>query len=192
MKSLTEFSAEKVSNMADVQNSSGDSPQDLGGLQIPSVGNQNQGSAAPNADLSASAEHVRQRKQRSDAGKPRGPRKGDSRSSLPQLSPNQFAALYSPQLWENTLCAPADAMAAITGKKRWEIAQKEREALGVSGSIAAQCFAVSDPRWLALAICGITILEVYGGRLALELADRKREAAEKKKREGEAGGLRAV
>src|SRR5512145_353030 len=167
--------------MEDNKNLSG---EDLGGLQIPPAASQTPGASQAAPNLSASAEHVRQRKQRSDAGKPRGARGGTASTSIPPLSQVQFAQLYNPELWAKALGAPGDAMAAITGRKHWEISEKERQALGATGSIAAQCFAVTDPRWLAVSLCLITILDVYGVRVMLELAERKREADEKKRKDG--------
>lgn len=144
--------------------------------------------AAPAGDISASAATVQKRKRRSDAGQSRGVRGGEAERSLLALSQAQFAKLYSPEIWEKALCTPADAMAAITGRQHWQISQKEREALGVTGSIAAQCFAVTDPRWLAASLCLITILDVYGVRIMIDLADRKREREKAKKEQAERGG----
>lgn len=155
--------------------------KDLGGLQIPPAGSATAGNLPPAADATASAAHIRQRKTRSDAGQPRGARGGKSSEGVQALSQTQFAQLYSPEIWSKALAAPADAMAAITGRKHWLLAEKERDALGVTGSVAAQCFAVSDPKYLALSLCLITILDVYGIRLAMDFAERKREAEEKKK-----------
>jgi hypothetical protein len=162
------------------QNGASGAP-DLGGLQIPSVAGAESGSSVPGG--SASEEVIRKRKQRSDAGKPRGARGGTTGSSVQALSQTQFAALYNPEVWAKALAAPADAMAAITGRKHWEVSEKEREALGATGSIAAQCFAVTDPRWLAVSLALITVLDVYGVRLAIDFAERKkkREAEEKQR-----------
>lgn len=138
------------------------------------------------AGTSASETVVRQRKQRSDAGKPRGARTATGGGSVPAISipPSVFAKIYEPEIWSRALSAPADAAAAITGKKLWEISDKEREHLGITGSLAAQVYAVSDPRGLALALALITIIDVYGVRLMMDLAERRKEREEaKKKRE---------
>lgn len=155
---------------------------DLGGLNIPPADSPSTGADSTGANVSASAETIRQRKTRSDIGKPRGSRSAPASASVQPLSAPVFAQLYSPEIWQKALCAPADAMAAISGKAHWQVSEKERQALGATGSIAAQCFAVSDPRWLALALCAITVLDVYGVRLALDLADRKKKAEEEKKK----------
>lgn len=155
---------------------------DLGGLQIPPIAGAQPDTTVPGG--SASAEVVAGRKRRSDAGRPRGSRGATASGGIPSLSQTQFAALYNPEVWSKALAAPADAMAAITGKKHWEVSEKEREALGATGSIAAQCFAVIDPRWLAVSLALITVLDVYGVRLAIDYSERKkkREAEDKNKR----------
>lgn len=156
---------------------------DLGGLVIPAGAST--GASSPDQNASASTEEIKKRKTRSDVGQPRKARSGQPASSVPILSQTQFAALYDPQIWEKALCAPADGMAAITGRKHWEVSEKERQALGATGSIAAQCFAVTDPRWLAASLALITILDVYGVRLAIDYQERKqkREAEEKAKKD---------
>lgn len=165
-----------------MENTTGNSAPDLGGLVIPPDSSQSAGDSSPNSATTASEETIRQRKRRSDAGKPRGARGGELQQSATPISAQQFAALYNPDLWGRTLAAPGDAMAAITGNKRWEISAQERTALGTSGSIAAQCFATSDPKWLAVSIALITVLEVYGIRIAAEMSDRKKAAEEEAKK----------
>lgn len=162
---------------------------DLGGLVIengpPASGPALAQDVSGNA--SASARTIEGRKKRSDAGQPRGARSGASQPSVPAIPPSAFAKIYEPEIWSRALSAPADAMAAISGKKHWEISDKEREHLGVTGALAAQVYAVSDPRGLAVALALITIIDVYGVRLMMDLADRKkeREAAAAKKARGE-------
>jgi hypothetical protein len=167
-------------------------PDNLGGLVLPPV-SQDTGSGAPTSGVSASAEIVKQRKKRSDAGGTRGARNADGSASVPSvstaLSAQQFAQLYSPALWEKAVCAPADAIAAISGKKLWEISPREREAVGASCSIAAQCFAVTDPRWLAASLAIVTVLDIYGVRLAMELADRAAARKEKEEKKKAASGF---
>lgn len=159
------------------------SASDLGGLVIPTGPSTSAETAAANP--SASSEEIKKRKTRSDIGQPRKGRSGQPASSVPLLSLPQFAALYDPEVWARCLASPADGMAAITGDKLWEISEKEREALGKTGAIAAQCFAVTDPRYLALALALITVIDVYGLRIGMQWKQRKdkREAEEKKKKD---------
>lgn len=159
-----------------------DSP-DLGGLVIPPAAGASAGAAGNAAPASASEAHIAGRKTRSDAGKPRGPRGAKSSGSIQPLSQTQFAQLYSPEVWGRILAGPATALAFTTGNKVWEVSPEEKNALGVSGSIAAQCFAVSDPKWLAVAIVAMTALEVYGVRTGIYLAELKRQREEKAKKQ---------
>lgn len=152
----------------------------LGGLSLPGASTGASDSAST-TNVSASAEHIRQRKTRSDAGQPRGSRaSANTARSVPPISPEAFARLYDPKIWSKALSAPADTAAALTGKARWELKEEERELLGSTGSLAASCFAVTDPRWLVLGLGLITLIDVYGVRLALELAERKAAAKEPK------------
>lgn len=155
---------------------------DLGGLSLPSADSSATGNSAPSADSSASAQVIRERKKRSDAGQSRGTRSAQSTGSVPPLSQGLFAKLYDPEIWGRALGTPADTMAAITGKQHWLISEKEKEALGATGSIAAQVYAVSDPRALALALCALTVIDVYGVRLAKDWADSRKEKAEEEKK----------
>jgi len=149
---------------------------DLGGLNIGT--NTDSGNNPANTASSPSAQIVAGRKTRSDAGKPRGARGESTKPSVVAISEQQFKTLYSPQLWEKVLTAPADGMAALTGKAHWQVSEPERKMLGETGSVAAQCFAVSDPRWLAVSLALIALIDVYGMRLAKDYAEKK--AAEKK------------
>lgn len=168
---------------------------DLGGLVLPDS-DKSASNGAPDTNVSASASVIRERKKRSDAGQPRGPRSAKSADGLqsvsqPVISQQQFAQLYSPQLWEKAVCAPADAMAAVTGKAYWQISTGEREAVGASCSIAAQCFAVTDPRWLAASLAIVTVLDIYGVRFAMWMQEKNREKEEAEKKKKAEGGFRA-
>lgn len=144
---------------------------DLGGLNInPAT---NTGSDTGNTNNSPSAEIIKQRRTRSDAGKSRGVRSGNTPQGIVTISPEQFKTLYSPKLWAKVLAAPADGMLSITGSKTWDVSESEREMLGETGSVAAQCFAVSDPRWLAVSLALIAIIDVYGMRIAKDYAEKK-------------------
>src|SRR3970040_33343 len=89
-----------------------------------------------------------------------------------------FEELYQPETWEGIMSAPADTMLALTGKDRWNLSEKERRVMGNSASLTAKCFAITDPKWLAVSMLCITIMQVYGTRAGMEyteyLAKRKR------------------
>lgn len=161
--------------MSDENNSSG-----LGGLNL-STSEITGANSSPVAG-SASAQVIEGRKQRSDKGKPRGARSANGGGSIPavSLTATQFAELYKPELWGRVLSAPGDALALGTGKEIWRISKEEREALGATGSIAAQCFAVSDPKWLAVSLAIVTVLEVYATRAGIYMSEKRKEDDAKK------------
>lgn len=151
----------------------------LGGLNL----NPPQGESVnpSNPAGGASAAIVKERKKRSDAGQSRTGGARTNAGSIPTLSQSQFEKLYTPELWQRVLSSPADAALALTGDKIWELSDSEKQTLGATGSVAAQCFAVSDPRYLAASLALIAIIDIYGIRLAKSYADKKaREKAERK------------
>lgn len=155
---------------------------DLGGLNIHG-NNPDSGTSPAGASGSASSAVIKERKERSDKGKPRsagGGKSGASVSSLSPLTPQAFAALYDEKLWSRVLSSPADAAAAVTGSKTWKLSDEERETLGKTGSVAAQCFAVADPRYLALSLAIICLSDIYAVRFVMWKAERD---AEKKMQE---------
>lgn len=166
------------------ENNNGNPPAgnpDLGGLKIPPVDNPGAGSGS-NAAIGSAAQGVIQKRRGRPPGSTNKPSDGKPQQSVPGLSQAQFAELYSPQLWARIATAPADAMAFATGKKYWEASEGEKQALGSSCSIAAACFASTDPRWLAAAAALITLSNFYGLRIATMAAEKKREReAEEKK-----------
>lgn len=165
-----------------------DPKPNLEGLVIADDTSAGSDSTAPNVSSGASASAgviEGRRKPRSDAGKPRGPRGANRVESVSAIPPSTFAKLYEPEIWSRALAAPADAMAAVTGRKLWEISPTERQHLGVTGSLAAQVYAVSDPRGLAVALALITIIDIYGIRLMMDLAERRKEREAERKKEKE-------
>lgn len=128
--------------------------------------------------------------------KRRGRPKGSSNSasggvgSKPGISPEleaeqqrlrqQFDKLYDPDAWEGIMSAPADIALAVTGEDIWNLSDKERKTLGIQASVTAQCFAVSDPKWLALTMLGISLTTVYVARTVQYFAEKAQKESEKK------------
>lgn len=125
----------------------------------------------PTLAVASAANVETARKKRSDSGQSRG-RKRISEEEAALLA--NFEALYTPEAWEGIMCSPADGMLAITGNKRWDLSQNERKTLGIHASMAARCFAITNPKWLALSMLLISITTVYGGRSMMELSERKK------------------
>mgnify|MGYP001279722420 CR=1 FL=1 len=142
-------------------------------------------SPASGSPDSASAEIMAGRKQRRDKGIARGPR-GEKLSDSEKALLTAFERLYEPEVWEGVVCAPADTMAALSGRKLWEISDKERKTLSVTASMTARCFAVENPKWLALIMLSITLAQIYGTRAVMHLNEMKKEQAAKKQPEARA------
>ena len=91
----------------------------------------------------------------------------------------QFDRLYDPLAWEGIVAAPANIAFAVTGNKVWDLPKDEVKTLAIHASVTARCFAVSDPKWLALTMLSISMLTIYGGRTLqyfAEKAESKRAA----------------
>ncbi len=89
----------------------------------------------------------------------------------------QFDRLYDPVVWEGIVAAPANIALAFTGNKVWDLPQNEVKTLSVQASVTARCFAVSDPKYLALTMLAISIITIYGGR-TMQYFSEKAEAKE--------------
>lgn len=162
------------------------SAPDAGASVLPDAGNPPAPSDSTTAAPPGSAAEgiVSERKRRKDAGVPRGSR-GNQLSPAETQMAQAFAALYEPEVWENVMCGPADTMLAFSGKKLWEVSAQERKSLAITGAMTAKCFAVDNPKWLALSLLAIHAIQIYGSRIALHMIETKKEekeAAEKAKR----------
>lgn len=97
---------------------------------------------------------------------------------------SQLEALHAPELWESMLCMPADGMLALTGKERWDLSQKERKTMGLSGSALARTMMITNPRALAAFMFISVMSSAYLPRALGELkeiaAKRKGEKSDAK------------
>jgi hypothetical protein len=84
-------------------------------------------------------------------------------------------AILDPKVWRGAVAAPGDMMVAVTGKKHWELSDDERDTLAKTGAATARCFAVTDPKWLALSLFSFSVISIYGGRLLKDFKDRVEE-----------------
>jgi hypothetical protein len=86
-----------------------------------------------------------------------------------------FDEIYRPQTWEGIVCAPADTMLALSGRKLWEVSEKERTTLSTHAALTARFFAVENPKWLALTMLAISITHIYGARTVQHMHERRKE-----------------
>lgn len=149
--------------------------------------------ATPPAPDSASAAIIQGRKQRRSKQTPTGSRGEELSPSQTQMA-QAFDELYRPETWEGIVCAPADTMLALSGRKLWEVSPPERKTLSTHAALTAKCFAVENPKWLALTMLAISIAHIYGARTVQHMAERRaekeREQEEKEMGEKLAGAKR--
>lgn len=157
-----------------------DKPPDAAGMALPGLDAFTKASAPAGAPDAAAAKIIAERKQRRDAGIARGARDGKLSESEKALFAT-FERLYEPEIWEGVVCAPADTMLAVSGRKLWNMSGQERKTLSVTASVTARCFAVENPKWLALAMLAITIAQIYGVRIAMHMAETKAERSREAK-----------
>jgi hypothetical protein len=74
---------------------------------------------------------------------------------------------------------PGDAMAAITGRERWELSKEERKTLGVTGSAVARSMMITNPKGLAIFMLASALFSAYVPRAVEDL----RELAAKRRAE---------
>jgi len=110
-------------------------------------------------------------------GRPKGSNSGTSEAAggggavSPELAARQqelqaqFDRLYAPETWEGLVGAPAAVALAITGDEVWKVPKDEIRTLAIQASVTARCFAVSDPKYLALTMLAIGIATTYGSRV---------------------------
>lgn len=91
----------------------------------------------------------------------------------------QLDALHDPKAWEALLCLPADAALTVTGNKRWNLENRERETLGVTGSAAARTMMITNPRALAFFMLASALFTVYVPRGVAQLKELREKEAKK-------------
>ena len=117
------------------------------------------------------------------AGKPSATQ--PSKSNIPPEVAAQLEAMYSPEIWEPVVEMPFAAGQLITGHDFWELSEKEKRVLSVSGSTAARYLGFTNPKWLAINLFLINLMTITAPRLLKELAIRRMEKAERAKKKPE-------
>jgi hypothetical protein len=151
-----------------------DKPPNTLDMALPGLDALGKAGAPAGAPDAAAAKIIAERKQRRDAGIASGARSSKLSESEKTLLAT-FEKLYEPEVWEGVVCAPADTMLAVSGRKLWNMSGQERKTLSITASVTARCFAVENPKWLALAMLAITIAQIYGVRAAMHFAEMKAE-----------------
>lgn len=91
----------------------------------------------------------------------------------------EFAQLFNPAVWEGIVRGPADLMLHVTGRELWDIPEKELKPLALGAAHSARLFLRTDPKWMALFMFSVSLSQVYGGRIAVHIAQTRKEAKER-------------
>lgn len=128
-------------------------------------------------ETSESARVVREAKQKKDKGDDSGKRTfslaDDNAAIIAAEQSKVLDALLDPKVWRGAVAAPGDAMVVLTGKQYWELSDDERDTLAKTGAATARCFAVTNPKWLALTLFSFSVISIYGSRCMKSVLEKK-------------------
>lgn len=89
----------------------------------------------------------------------------------------EYATLFEPKQWGAICRSPADLMLHMTGRKLWEVEERELEPLAVGAAHTARMFLQTDPKWVALTMFAISLTQIYGTRIAIHISQMRTERA---------------
>ena len=92
----------------------------------------------------------------------------------------EYKALFEPKVWAGLVRAPADLMLHVSKRELWNLPDREVDTLAVHASMTAKHFLHSDPKWIALFMFSVSLMQTYGTRFALHYAEARKEAAKAK------------
>lgn len=92
----------------------------------------------------------------------------------------EYEQLFNPEVWGGICRSPADLMLHITKKDLWRIEDRELKPLATGAANTARLFLRTDPKWVALTMFLISMTQIYGTRIALHVAQTRKEKAEGK------------
>lgn len=91
----------------------------------------------------------------------------------------EFATLFDPEQWGAICRGPADLMLHLSKRDLWRIEDRELKPLAVGAAHTARLFIRSDPKWIALIMFSVSMMQIYGARIALHIAQSKKEERER-------------
>lgn len=106
----------------------------------------------------------------------------EERAKIREELTREFAALFSPEHWEGIVRGPADLMLHVSGRELWNIPERELKPLAVGAAQTARHFLQADPKWIALFMFSVSLVQVYGVRAALHMAQVRKETRDKTER----------
>lgn len=87
--------------------------------------------------------------------------------------------LMAPEYWASLVRAPADFMLAKTGRRLWNMSDKEAMMIAVPATLSIKSFVQIDPRWIAPILLLSNVAFIYGSRVIAELQALKAEQLDK-------------
>jgi|SRR5215831_8636530 len=91
----------------------------------------------------------------------------------------EYEKLFDSAVWGGICRSPADLMLHLTKRDLWRIEDRELEPLAVGASNTARLFLQTDPKWVALTMFLISLSQIYGARIAIHIAQARKEKLEK-------------
>jgi hypothetical protein len=95
----------------------------------------------------------------------------------------EYEKLFDASVWGGICRSPADLMLHLTKRDLWRIEERELEPLAVGASNTARLFLRTDPKWVALTMFLISLSQIYGARIAIHVAQVRKEKTERGKHE---------
>jgi len=90
----------------------------------------------------------------------------------------ELHSLFDPEQWGAICRGPADLMLHISKRDLWRIEDRELKPLSVGAAHTARLFLQADPKWIALFMFSVSLTQIYGARIALHIAQSRREERE--------------
>ena len=113
---------------------------------------------------------------------PQSPDQKKANSDLAKLA-KELDKIFTPDNFRGVVRAPADLMLAASGRKIWDIPEKEIDTLATTGALTARNFVKTDPKWISLILFSMALLTTYGGRAGMHYQEVKKETAANRRRE---------
>lgn len=144
-------------------------------MDAPKGGMASAESGAASTEASAHLEAIRTGKRGRRSNAEIEADKARAREELSQ----EFATLFDPEQWGAICRSPADLMLHISKRDLWRIEDRELKPLAVGAAHTARLFLRTDPKWIALFMFSLSLMQIYGSRIALHIAQSKKEERDK-------------
>lgn len=83
--------------------------------------------------------------------------------------------IFSGDNFRGIVRAPADLMLAASGRRIWDIPEKEVQPAADLAAICAKGFVKTDAKWVAVILLSFSLMTMYGGRAGLHFSEVREE-----------------